>query len=270
MVRRGLRSFAKRHWIARAEQLGGEPALPAPPADEELFAEPPNPDAVARRAAVLGAVVTRGLVECDSTGEDPAATLAADLAFYDEHDLARDAEPGEDALIRAPHGTLPAQDAVDATWRAEGLAVLGWALGRLDALPPIDQTVDLAGLGEALELPWAPGDVAVLRSPHLRPAADLERLDTLLLTAHWRVRHVLHVDPAAMDYVAWVPGVEWAPLSLEGLEVVDRDLAVGGVPIAAAGRDLVQTAESILTERRLAVSWLNGYDELYSEGDTNT
>jgi hypothetical protein len=32
----------------------------------------------------------------------------------------------------------------------------------------------------------------------------------------------------------------------------------------------VRLTGSILTERRLAVSWLQGYDELYSEGDINT
>ena len=271
MARRGLRGYAKRHWMARAAQVDRVPAPPPPP-DDELFAEPPGPDAVARRAAVLAAVVTRGLIECDDLLPDPVAVMAGDLAFYREHGLDRDAEPDEDATVRAPYGTLPAQTTVDATWRAEGLAVLAWALGRRDGLPPIDETIDLAELSADLELPWSDGEAmpSLLRSPHLRPTAEIERLDARLLTAHWRVRNFLSIDPGPMDYVAWVPGVEWAQLSLDGLEVIDRDLAIGGVPIAAADRDRVALTDSILRERRLAVSWLNGYEELYSEGDTNT
>lgn len=271
MARRGLRGYAKRYWMRRAAQLDGIPAPPAPPGDE-LFAAPPAPVAVARRAAVLAAVVTRGLIESDGRLPEPAAVLASDLAFYGALGLDHDAEPDEDATVRAPYGTLATQATVDATWRAEGLGVLAWALGRRDALPPIDETIDLGELSAQLELPWTAVDAApsLLRSPHLRPAADIERLDTLLLTAHWRVRNFLAVDPGPMDYVAWVPGVEWAPLSLDGLEVVDRDLAIGGLPIAAADPERVARTDSILRERRLAVSWLSGYDAVYSEGDTNT
>ena len=269
MARRRLRDYAKRHWMKRAAEIDRTPVEPV--GEEELFAEPPGPDQVARRAAILAAVVARGLIEADQELPDHAAALAEDLAFYDQLGLATHAEPQEDALIRAPHGTLEPQAMIDATWRAEGLAVLAWALGQLDALPPIDETIELDVLAERLGLPWkSAADVGIVRSPHLRPAADLDKLDAQLLTAHWRVRQFLQLDPAPMDYVSWVPDVQWAQLSLDGLEVRDRDLAIGGLPITEADPERVQTASSILVERRLAVSWLGGYDELYSEGDTNT
>jgi len=246
--------------------------LPPEP-DEELFVEPPGAETVARRAAILSTVVGRGLIEADEAVQDGDALIASDLlAYFDELDLARDAEPEEEALIRAPYGTLPDQAVIDATWRAEGLAVLSWALGVLDELPPIDETVDLHALAERLRLPWgSAAEIGILSSPELRRSpAEIDALDTMLLTAHWRVRQFTHIDPKPMDYVAWVPGVEWAQLSLEGLDVVDRDLAIGGVPITRADGDAISTTGSILTERRIAVSWLQGYDALYSEGDTST
>jgi hypothetical protein len=64
--------------------------------------------------------------------------------------------------------------------------------------------------------------------------------------------------------------VEPAELTPAGLEVAERDLALRGVPITRADAETVGTTASILTERRLAVTWLQGYDALYSEGDTNT
>lgn len=63
--------------MARAAQADRVPAPPPPP-DDELFAEPPRPDARSlRRAAVLAAVVTRGLIECDDLLPEPAAVMAA-------------------------------------------------------------------------------------------------------------------------------------------------------------------------------------------------
>lgn len=180
-MRRGLRSFAKRHWMRRAAEQG-EPVPHVE--DEDLFVEPPGAEAVARRAAILAAVVARGLIEADESLSDGAAAIADDLAYFDELGLAADAEPDEEALVRAPYGTLADQAVIDATWRAEGVAVLAWALGRLDELPPIDETVDLALLAERVELPWASAaDAMLLRSPALRRApAEIDALGTMLLT----------------------------------------------------------------------------------------
>lgn len=256
-MRRGLRSFAKRHWMQRAD------ATP-PDDDAELFVEPPGAEAVARRAAILATVVARGVAEVEDA--------APEFPYFDELGLERDAEPEELEVVRAPRGTLPQQATVDAHWRSEGLAVLAWALGELDELPPIDQTIDLRVLARRLALPWlSADDVAVLRSPELRRTPEeIDALGARMLTAHWRVRQFMHMSQEPMDYVAWVPGVEWAELTLDGLEVAERDLAIGGEPIVRADPDLVHATSSILVERRLAVSWLQGYDALYSEGDTNT
>jgi hypothetical protein len=130
-----------------------------PPEDDaELFVAPPGAEAVARRAAILTAVVVRGVTELE---DNPI-----ELPYFDELRLDRDAEPEELELMRAPHGTL-----------------------------------------------------------------------ARLLTAHWRVRQFMHMTQE---------------------------------PITRADPDLVHATSSILTERRLAVSWLQGYDALYSEGDTST
>lgn len=240
------------------------------PTEADERHDPPGPDAVARRLAVLVAVSARGFIEVDEDLDDKDDVIASELAFYDVLELGRDAEPDEEALIRAPGGTLAPQAAIDAVWRAEGMAVLAWALGHLATLPPFDETADLGDVARALDLPWSdPSDVRAVRSPHLRLTADLHDLDTQLLTAHWRVRQ-FGLDGVALDYVSMVPTFEWAQLSLDGLAVADGDLAIGGDPIAEADPDHVRAADSILRERRLAVSWLLGCDPLYSEGDTDT
>jgi hypothetical protein len=101
-------------------------------------------------------------------------------------------------------------------------------------------------LAERLELPWSsPDAVAVLRSPELRRTPEeIGALGARLLTAHWRVRQFLHMSREPMDFVAWVPGVEWAELTLVGLEVAERDLAIGGGPITQADPDRVNVTAS--------------------------
>lgn len=238
--------------------------------EEDLGVEPPGPDRVARRAAILAAVTIRGFVESDDTLEDPVTILREDLAFVADLNLAADMEPDEAALLAAPHGSLDDQRRIDAIWRTEGFGMLLWALGLLDRLPPIDQTFSPPEIGPIAGLPWPTGDdVPLVRSPHLRPAAAVQRVERVLLAAHWRVRQ-FSLQPAAMDFASFAPTAWWGPLDLGDLDLVDGDLAVGGAPIAAADPDLVDLASSILTERRLAVSWLTGYDAAYSAGDTNT
>ena len=62
----------------------------------------------------------------------------------------------------------------------------------------------------------------------------------------------------------------FGPLAIDGLQLADGDLAVGGEPLARAAPELVQATLSTVTERRLAAAWLSGDDELYSEGSLNT
>jgi hypothetical protein len=69
-----MRRFAKRHWMRRA-------GAPQPEQDEDLFAEPPRAEAVARRAAILAAVVARGVIEADESISEGDAAIASDLAY---------------------------------------------------------------------------------------------------------------------------------------------------------------------------------------------
>lgn len=243
---------------------------PGPDDPDDGSVDPPDADRVARRAAILAAVTSRGFIETDDSLDDPAAILHEDLAFVTDLRLAADMEPDEEELVAAPHGSLSHQDRVDAIWRTEGLGVLAWALGLVDRLPRIDETFSPPELGSALGLPWTNGhDVAFLESPQLRAAAEFQRLDDVLRTAHWRVRE-FQLRPDPVDFTKMAADAWWGPLDLGDLELVDGDLAIRGTPIARADPDLVQMVSSILTERRLATSWLLGYDALYSEGDVNT
>lgn len=90
------------------------------------------------------------------------------------------------------------------------------------------------------------------------------------LAVHWRLRQFTHYGNKPMNFVAFAEGVQWAQFNLEGVAILEDDLAVGGKPIAQADTAHVQMMTSIVQERHHAANWLLGWEELYSEVTTDT
>ncbi len=169
---------------------------------------PPRAARVADRARVLAAVVQRGFVEAeDGTDADRQALVD----WLSREGLAPELEPGEAALLSSPVGSLDEQDAIDATWRVEGLATLAWALHLTANLPPAEglaRPADLLALvGLLMEAP--PG----LAAPVLRPTATLLELDAALEQARWVQRERggpdWARDPAAGALAERHRGLRW-------------------------------------------------------------
>lgn len=176
-----------------------------------------------------------------------------------------EAEQQEQALLLTPVRQWTRQQAINALWRYEGLAVLAWWIGS-HSLPPLDQQVEPGPLVQSLR-PHADVVATLPRSPYAPPELDL--LATQLLTAHWRLVE-FGLRPAPIDLADFVREAWFGPLTTEGLPLAEGDLAVGGEPLYRADPHLVQLTLSTVTERRLAVAWLRGEDELYSEGSLDT
>ena len=62
----------------------------------------------------------------------------------------------------------------------------------------------------------------------------------------------------------------FGPLSLDGLDLCEKDLAIQGVPISQATAEQWRTVMSIAQEQHQAVNWLEGQEALYSEVTTDT
>ena len=94
-------------------------------------ARPPGPKRVARRAAVLMAVVGRAVVERELRLKRVSPEHAAEmhdrlLRWLSDLRVEVEFEPTEDALLQAAPGRLSERHFTDAMWQVEGLAVLGW------------------------------------------------------------------------------------------------------------------------------------------------
>ncbi len=225
-------------------------------------AAPPTARTVAERALVLVAVAARAAVE-DEPPDDNFRAFVEDIpAWLRDIGLEEKIEEHERAVLLAPIGSLATQRAIDASWQGEGAAVLAWALGQFE-LPPYDQRVEPARVGDCLGFLDDNRSNDVLCAAHLRPRKELERLANLMFTVHWRLRDQgrggKHLDFARMCKEVW-----FGPLETDGLVFINDDLALSGQEVASLSVDAIEKARSIAVERQRAANWLMGQDATYS------
>jgi hypothetical protein len=235
--------------------------------DEYDQPPPPAPVDVAWRALVLSGVVCRACLEGYTDEEYKQQTAGFIREWFDELGLWPYLEPDEGEIIRAPFGALPHQLGVDGTWFVEGLAILAWALRRAD-FPPHDQKVDPIAVTNALDF-LDPGAARLLRSPTLRPPAELAAAREWFYDIHCTLRQFLfyqgdgHLADGIGQYVNRL-GLDPDAVLFEG------GLAIDGGPLARAGRERLEVWEWAIRERHRAAIWLRGEYALYTELPVDT
>jgi uncharacterized protein DUF4272 len=243
-----------------------EPYGDTPPEGAERD-EPPTALRVAWRALVLGAVAARAFLE-DEPEEGREELRRGLLRRLEGLGLVPELERGERRVLETPAGELPRRQAVNASWRSEGMAVLAWALGVFE-LPAHDVSVDAGELiREKLGL-LSEQPPPVLTAPRLRAPEELKRMERRLLAIHWRLRE-FSLRPRAMDFREFSRTAWMGPFELEGIPLAGNDLAIGGKPIAEADPERVHKSQSIALERHQAINWLMGQHWVYSLVDTST
>jgi uncharacterized protein DUF4272 len=246
-----------------ADRAGASEASAA--AEQERV--PPDAVRVAARALVLTAVTARGHVEGDADKGRARENHRALCHWLDDLGVAREIELDENALIRAPIGSLEQQEVIDAVWRGEAVVVLAWSLG-CAGLPRYDEMCHSQHVAKLLGFLRKRSTTALAR-PSLRPPADIAHWANTYLTLHWRLKQFsISQDriPFA-DYVAWAT---WGPLTVAELDLLDGDLTVQGERIDRISRDQYDRATSIARERHKAFNWLLGFDRIYSLVRTST
>lgn len=231
--------------------------------------EPPSPQRVARRALALASVVERGWLEEDAFTDAAKAEAgrASMLTWLARTGLAEELEPEERDLLESPVGTVDPNLAARATWRAEGLGVLAWALRRL-ALPPHDEPVDARAAIDSVG--WLGDDAGELvAAAALRDRPELEVYAEQALNVHWRFRQLALV-PEPFDFHLLAGADRLAGFDIPPLRLLEDDLAVGNRPISKAAAADRNACWDIAVERHQAAMWLLGDEELYSRVDLST
>ena len=234
--------------------------------DDEADHEPPSAERVARRALVLAAVAARGDVERRGATADNVRFQHDMLRWLDEAGAGSECEPHERRLLEAAIASLTPRDVVNASWNAEGMAVLAWALGRAE-LPPFDHPCRTAAVAQALGF-LQPPQRSAPAAASLREPQEIAAVARRIFTVHWRLREFsLRREP--IDFGAVAARTNFG-LDLGGLPIVDGDLAIDDVPLARVSEDRWRECLSIAVERHRALNWLKGSEPVYSEVSTDT
>ncbi|MBB1473743.1 DUF4272 domain-containing protein [Luteimonas sp. MC1782] len=229
----------------------------------------PRPGArhVHARALALASIACRAALEQDPGDPEAEAMHLRLRAWLDATHLMAALEPAEVELITTPLGRLADKAAIDASWRAEGLYVLAWAMDLQPGLAH-DRLVDPVAAAEVVGFLH---DTPLDRdpAPQLRGERALDTFAAQQLALHWRLRD-WQLHPQPMDFAAFVRECSWASLDVDESALLDGDLAIEGVRIDQADDEQLQRCLSIAGERHQAANWLLGGDPLYSNVDTST
>jgi hypothetical protein len=261
-------------WGQGGEQLGvlasdseAPPALSddrrADEGDEER--NPPDPARVRKRLIVLFAIAARGSAEAGA--HDRPGARAQILRWVEQLQVDDELEPKERAILLANPGEISDRDVTNSSWRLEGAATLGWALG-LSHLSTVDTVSEPGDLVRVLGFPAADRTAQLLAHSSLRSPAELSALSGKLFSIHWRLRQ-FRLEPKRIDFAEFARTAWFGPLNIDGVDLVERDLALGGLPIWTAPAELVWRAQSVASERHLAINWLHE-GGIYSEIDNST
>lgn len=229
---------------------------------------PPGPQRVACRALILSAVVCRSNSDHDPSNPDAISLWGRMKKWVESLNVASEIESAEAEMLYAALGSLDNQKRIYATWRAEGLGILAWALRRFP-FPKHDQRVDPYELTDSLAF-LDDGAARIIQSAELRPRAELDACRELLYAIHCRLRE-FERRKEARSITSWIE-----PAWLEMLEIGSPlgptgDLRVGETEISGASAEAVNRYGSAVYERHRAAIWLAGADgPLYSQVPVDT
>jgi tetratricopeptide (TPR) repeat protein len=294
------RALGKPETAANDEQLARE--LASDERSDSGRHVAPSPQRVAARGLVLAAVIYRAHLEHDPEAESLRAQL---WNWIDALELGSELERDERQFLHTPLGHADPRTTTNALWRAEGLGVLTWALGRT-TLPAYDEAMDdspvVASLGfteNRLKAMDTTSARETLQSAELRPASEIARFSSHATVVKWRLTQ-FSFDPDRAVYVGTfdvrgerpVAVGESLPLEpvrsagvgegmdlaaylrnhprfkrhwLDGLRLIDSDLALGDKPISRAVPEAIKQCKSITLERQIAAYWLEGDHKTYSK-----
>ncbi len=231
----------------------------------EAGAARPAPEAVATRAVVLGALCIRAFLEHigQEQPEEAEAERVRLLHWLNEEGLADAVTDAETPVFEAPVGELGDDRAVEAAWQIEALAVLLWALGQREAVPPYDEEADAEAILHLLPRVGEP--TATFRvMAGLRPAAELEAERERARLWHWRARTQVLLDQGFDD-----PDVDLAAAVMRAGEqavargalpgLLEGDFVALGRPYHELPDDEFGMVASLAAVRHAALNWLCGH-----------
>ena len=234
---------------------------------DDIELNPPSAKRVAQRALVLASLACRGAIEPDAGNQQAEQFRTKVVDWLKQCGAESEVEPKESDILSSSLGKLSAEQHSTATWQAEGLAILAWALKRAE-LPDYEEYSDAKALADSLG--WLADDgVKLVQSAELRTATEIKSLADKLFALDWRLAdHQLNKRP--LNFEEFAKTAWFGPLNVEGLRFVNGDLDVGGVALSEANETSRGVCRLMTQQRRRAAEWLHGQTAIYSEVDLST
>lgn len=166
---------------------------------------------------------------------------------------------------------------IDASWLAESIMCLHWALGRKESIPPYDQEVD----PQTNNFDKGERAVDLIEQAQLRPQSQIDEQRDWAELWHWRCRtHTLLKEKKIPNALPnGTPMAEIIRLTAEkaagdGIfgQMIGDDFPAFGKPYRDVTDEEIIQLTSIAQERHKALNWLCGYAEenLWSATPTDT
>jgi len=234
---------------------------------DEIRRNPPSAKRVAERALVLACLCCRGAIEQDAGNPKAEEFRQKVFEWLEQSGAQGEAELVERTVLLTPLGNLSREQHASATWQAEGLVVLAWALYRV-GLPDYETAANGKSVSDSLG--WlTDGAAKLFTEATVRDAATIQSLADKLFALDWRLAD-FQLKKSPMNFVEFAKTAWFGPLKVEGLRFASNDLSIGGFAISEASDEARGLCRMITVNRRRAAEWLLGQSEVYSEVDLST
>lgn len=185
------------------------------------------------------------------------------------------AEPEERRFLNATVQEFTRRQQVDASWLAEPIVCLFWALELLPELPPYDQEASHDLVKTMPDQPLK----EIVKTARLRPAELIKRQRALAELWHWRARTRQLQEQGQLD--GPLPGslTIGQIVAMSALKAAERgdlaapigsDFPVRGKPYRDLSASEYSVVSSIAQERHRALNWLCGHSRSGRWSDTPT
>jgi hypothetical protein len=218
---------------------------------------------VAMRLIGLTAAVRRSMLELDPSGDAEGDRF--DLAAWlREERLTPHLTADERKMVETRLGGLDPDEAGDAGWRIEAVAVLAWAAGLIDERPRYDLPAPPAELLALVPEPWD-------KAQPFRQAIELRPEDEIAWAREeaelWRWRGEVETEegaggasPAEIRQLIRQVAADSARTGLFE-KPVGNDFPVAKRPYRDLGSDERELLTDLASERLRALNWLCGFGE---------
>lgn len=230
---------------------------------DDLSSSPQQPlKCVLHRALAMSALVCRASLEKGAGNSEAESLREQAIEWVNYVGVVDQLSLDELAVIELPLGLLSERQVIESSWRAEGLAILAWAVG-LHEFPKHDVRVDPFAVTDSIG--FLSKDLSdIVGSAAIRSEIEYLSCRELLYAIHSRLREYLR-DKRRNHFVNWV---EQSWLDCLGVPfdylIADNDLALDRIPLSHVHAKRVQACEWCIQERHRAICWLQGLHPVYS------